>query len=81
MRSTLAASFFFGTLLSLITLAVAKQVGLDQVLLGVCLAPVVVAGSVAGRRFHSFLDRGWLRPAVRLFAGITALTAIVHALS
>ena len=80
-RSTLAASFMFGTLLSLATLGVAQQVGVDQVLLGVGLAPVVVAGSVAGRRLHGFLDRGSLRPAVLLFAGMTALTALVHVLT
>lgn len=81
MRSTLAASFMFGTLLSLATLGVARQVGADQVLLGAGLAPVVVAGSVAGRRLHGLLDRGWLRPAVLLFAGITALTALVRAVT
>ena len=80
-RSTLAASFLFGTLLSLATLGVARQVHVDQVLLAVGLAPVVVAGSVAGRRLHGLLDRGWLRPAVLLFAGLTALAALVHALA
>jgi uncharacterized membrane protein YfcA len=81
MRSTLAASFMFGALLSLITLGAAQQVRADQVLLGLGLAPFVVAGSVVGRRFHGVLDRGWLRPAVLFFAGITALTALVHAFS
>ncbi len=79
MRSTLAASFLFGTLISLVTLAIAGQVHLDQVLLGAGLAPVVVAGSVVGRRLHGLLDRGWLRPAVLLFAAIAAITALVHA--
>ncbi len=81
MRSTLAASFAFGTVLSLGTLGAAQQIGVDQLLLGLGLAPVVVAGSVAGRRLHRFLDRGWLRPAVLLFAGLTALAAVVHALT
>lgn len=79
MRSTLAASFMFGTLLSLATLGIARQVGIDQVLLGAGLAPVVVGGAVAGRRLHGFLDRGWLRPAVLLFAGLTALAALINA--
>ena len=68
MRSTLAASFFFGTLLSITTLAIARQVSWDQVALGIGLAPLVVAGSYAGRRFHDLLDRGWMRPAVLVFA-------------
>jgi uncharacterized protein len=81
MRSTLAAAFFFGTLLSLVTLVIARQVGADQILLGVGLAPVVVAGSVVGRRLHRFLERGWLRPAVLVFAGITAVTALINSIT
>jgi hypothetical protein len=81
MRSTLAASFFFGTLLSITTLAVAQQVSWDQLLLGTALAPLVVAGSYAGRRFHDFLDRGWMRPAVLVFATVSAFVVIVDALT
>jgi uncharacterized membrane protein YfcA len=81
MRSTLAAAFMFGTTLSLITLAVARQVSVDQLLLGVALAPVVVVGLTVGRRLHGALDRGWLRPAVLAFAGLAAVVAIVHAVS
>jgi uncharacterized protein len=80
MRSTLAASFFFGTLLSLTTLAVAGEVGGDQLLLGIGLAPFVVAGSYLGRRLHAALDRGWLRPAVLLFAAASALVVIADAI-
>jgi uncharacterized membrane protein YfcA len=71
----------FGTLLSLVTLGAARQVHLDQVLLGAALAPVVVAVSFTGRRLHGLLDRGWLRPAVLLFAVMTGLSALVHALT
>ena len=79
MRSTLAASFFFGTFLSLVTLAIARQVGWAQVALALGLAPLVVAGSYAGRRFHGFLDRGWMRPAVLTFAAMSAAVVIVDA--
>lgn len=78
MRSTLAAAFVFSAALSLATLAVAREVHGDQLLLGLGLTPVVVGGSVVGRRFHRFLDKGWFRPAVLAFAGITAVTALVH---
>lgn len=81
MRSTLAASFMFGTAMSLVVLAIAGEISLTQVLLGAGLAPVVVAGSVLGRRLHPFLDRGWLRRAVLLFAAVAALTAIGRAFS
>jgi uncharacterized protein len=77
MRSTLAASFFFGTLLSFGGLAVGGQVTARQLLVGLVLAPVVVSGSVLGRRLHAVLDRGWLRPAVLTFAAAAALGTIV----
>jgi uncharacterized protein len=79
MRSTLAAAFFFGTCLSLLTLAIAGEAGADQLLLGAGLAPLVILGSVAGRRFHDLLDRGWLRPSVLVFVSITAATALIDA--
>ena len=80
MRSTLAVAFVFGTSLSLVTLGIAGQVHLDQVLLGLGLMPVALAGSVLGRRLHRFLERGWLRPGVLILSGITALSAVIHAL-
>ena len=80
-RSTLAAAFLFGTILSLVTLAVVGEVGVDELVLGIALTPVALLGSVVGRRFHDQLDRGWLRPAVLLFAAIAAATVLVDALS
>jgi uncharacterized membrane protein YfcA len=80
LRSTLAAAFFFGTVLSLATLALAGEIGGSETLLGLGLAPFALAGSFAGRRFHDVLDRGWLRPAVVLFAVTAALVVIVDAL-
>lgn len=79
MRSTLAASFLFGTLFSIATLGFAGEVGGDQFLLGAALAPLVVAGSVAGRRFHTRLDAGWLRPGVLLFAALSAVVVLADA--
>lgn len=79
MRSTLAASFAVGTVLSLGALAIAREVSIDQLLVGAALAPVVLAGTVAGRRLHGFLDRGWLRPAVLVFAFLAALTVLADA--
>lgn len=81
MRSTLAASFLVGTFLSIAALAVAREVGTSQILLGIGLAPLVVAGTIAGRRFHDLLDRGWLRPAVLGFAALAAAAVIVDSLT
>lgn len=76
MRSTLAGAFLIGTVMSLTVLAIAGTVGVDQIILGICLTPVVVAGSIAGRRLHNVLDRGWMRPAVLAFAAATAILAL-----
>jgi uncharacterized membrane protein YfcA len=81
MRSTLAASFFFGTILSLGSLAVARQVGWDHVGFGLLLTPAVLAGFFLARSMRGVLDRGWLRPAVLVFATISALVAIANGLS
>lgn len=79
MRSTLAATFLVGTILSLSTLAIAGEVEAAQLLFGAGLAPAVVVGLNAGRRFHDLLDRGWLRPAVLAFAAAAAVSVIVNA--
>jgi uncharacterized membrane protein YfcA len=81
MRSTLAASFFFGTILSVTTLAIGRQVSWAQIAVGVGLAPLVVAGTYAGRRFHVLLDRGWMRPAVLAFATTAAVVVIADAVT
>lgn len=81
MRSTLAASFFAGTLVSMVALGIAGAVGSGQVLLGLLLAPIAVIGSHLGRRSHAFLARGWLRPAVLTFAALSAAVVIVDSLA
>jgi uncharacterized protein len=81
MRSTLAASFFIGTFLSLGALAVGGEVTGTQLGVGLLLAPLVVVGSVLGRRIHDVLDRGWLRPAVLVFSAISAAVVLVDALA
>jgi len=80
MRSTLAASFFFGTILSTVFLAIAGEVLLADVALVAGLVPVVVVGSLVGRRLHDALDRAWLRPAVLVFAAVSAIVVIADAM-
>jgi uncharacterized membrane protein YfcA len=81
MRSTLAASFFFGTILSLGFLSVAGEVGWDEVRFGAILTPAVLLGFFVARSMRRVLDRGWLRPAVLVFATISALVAIGNGLT
>jgi uncharacterized membrane protein YfcA len=79
MRSTLAASFFFGTLLSITALTVAGEMLLADVALAAGLLPLVVVGSWIGRQAHGILDRRWLRPAVLGFAAIAAIVVLIDA--
>jgi uncharacterized membrane protein YfcA len=79
-RATLAATFFFGTLLSMVTLTVAREVRTADVVIALALVPIIVAGSLLGRRAHDILDRRWLRPAVLAFAAISGCVVIATAL-
>ena len=80
MRATLAASFFFATLLSVVTLGIAGQITLADCVLAVALIPAVIAGTWVGRQAHDILDRRWLRPAVLVFATIAAVVVLLDAL-
>jgi uncharacterized membrane protein YfcA len=79
-RSTLGASFFFGTLFSLSALSIAGQVEVDHLALAAALVPAVLLGFLASRALRRVLDRGWLRPAVLLFAAVSGAVAIVNGL-
>jgi uncharacterized membrane protein YfcA len=78
MRSTLAASFFFGTALSLLSLGLAGHLWLAHLALGAALVPAVLAGALTSRALARVLDGRWLRPAVLVFATISAIVAIVN---
>jgi uncharacterized membrane protein YfcA len=80
MRSTLAASFFFGTLLSLASLTIAGEVLLAHLFLALLLTPAVLLGFLASRGLRRVLDRGWLRPAVLVFAALSSFVAIANGL-
>jgi uncharacterized membrane protein YfcA len=78
-RSTLAASFLVGTLISLGALALAGAMSWEPVAIGAGLTPLVVAGSVLGRRSHTLLEQGWLRPSVLAFAAVSAVVVLLDA--
>jgi uncharacterized protein len=79
-RSTLAASFFFGTFFSLVSLSIAGKVGLGHIALAASLVPAVLLGFLTSRLLRPVLDRGWLRPAVLVFAAVSGAVAIVNGL-
>lgn len=79
MRATLSAAFFFGTLLSLTSLGFAREVRLADLAIACALIPVIVLGSLLGRRAHAALDQRWLRPTVLTFAAISAVVVVATA--
>jgi hypothetical protein len=79
MRATLAASFLVGTVMSIASLALAREVTWTECGLAAGLVPVVITGSWIGRRSHGALDRGWLRPAVLAFAAVSAVVVLADA--
>jgi len=78
-RSTLAASFLVGTMLSSATLAVTGSLGWDHVGLAAALTPAALVGAVLSRVTHG-IGGGWLHAAVLAFAALSAIVAIVNGL-
>ena len=81
MRATLGATFLVGTGLSLLALVLAGEVGGDHWRFGVAMVPAVLLGLFASRFLHDWLDRGWLRPCVLVFAGAAGLAVVVRGLA
>lgn len=79
-RSTLAASFLFGTLLSIAMLAATGSLHLWQIVLTGFLTPAAVLGGILARRMQGWLDSGWLRPAVLAFGALSAVATILNGL-
>jgi uncharacterized protein len=80
LRSTLALSFVAGGIVSLVALALAGEVESGEVELAIKLVPGLLLGLFAATPLHRFLDKGWLRPAVLIFAGVMGAAAIVRGL-
>ena len=80
-RPTLAASFVVGTVLSLASLWIAGETRWSQLSVGLLLGPIVLVGGLLGRGFHGVLERGWLRVAVLVFSGVSAVVVLASGLA
>jgi uncharacterized membrane protein YfcA len=76
LRSTLGAIFVIGVVMSLGALTLAGEVALWQVWLGIALMPGIGLGLWASRFLHGWLDAGWLRPCVLVFAAGSGLLVL-----
>jgi uncharacterized membrane protein YfcA len=81
LRATLSASFVIGSVLSLTGLALARQVGQEDLWLALELLPGLGIGLLLSRLVGRRLDRAWLRPAVLSFAAATAVAVLIRALT
>lgn len=77
LRSTIACCFLVGEIISLIILAAAGQVHLDQLLWAIYLLPALAIGSVASRIVHHRIDAKRLRQGVLLFALVSGVILLV----
>lgn len=80
LRSTLAANFVFGNLISVVMLAAAGEVRGWQVVLAVLLMPGLLVGLSLSTILAPRLNERWLRPAVLVVVAITAVAAIYRGL-
>lgn len=78
LRSTSAAVFTIGTILSTAALVAAGEVAGWHVLLAVTLSPGIIAGLLLARHLHGRLEGRWLRPAVLAFAASAGAVAVLR---
>jgi uncharacterized membrane protein YfcA len=77
LRSTLAAYFIVGTVVSLGALAWAGRFGEDEIRLSGFLIPGTVLGYFLSHPAAAYLDRGYTRTAVLVLSALAAVTVIV----
>jgi uncharacterized membrane protein YfcA len=80
-RATLAACFVLGTLMSAAALAIAGEIGADQLWFSLAMLPALVVGLVASTWGARHLRGRSLRPFVLAFAGIAGVVAVVNGLT
>ena len=80
LRSTTAALFVFGTILSAAALAVAGEVTADDVVLALVLTPAIALGLGLATLLRHRIDAGWLRPAVLVVAAVAGVATLLRGL-
>ncbi|UFS64177.1 sulfite exporter TauE/SafE family protein [Paracoccus denitrificans] len=77
LRSTVAACFLVGEVISLVILLIAGRIGQDQALAALLLIPAVLIGSGLSRRVHSRINGPALRLAVLIFSIVSGAALVV----
>jgi uncharacterized protein len=80
LRSTTAALFVVGTILSASALAVAGEVTVDDVVLAAVLTPAIAGGLGLSHVLAGHIEAGWLRPAVLVVAAVAGVATMLRGL-
>ena len=80
LRSTVAACFLIGEVISLVVLAVSDSISSDQLQTAFLLLPAVIVGALLSRLVHHRLDGRMMRYLVLGFALASGLVGTVQAL-
>lgn len=78
LRATMAAFMAFGASFSLLVLVLVGEFGRTELALAAVLLPGVLVGFGLSRWTNRFLDRGYTRPAVLVFAAASAISILVR---
>jgi hypothetical protein len=79
-RSTLAVYFVVGSGLSLVTLAVAGQLPVEQLALGALMVPVLLLGVAVGERARDRVPAARFRALVLAVSAVSAVALLVRSL-
>jgi len=80
LRSTVAACFLIGEVISLVVLAVSDSISSDQLQTALLLLPAVIVGALLSRLVHHRLDGRVMRYLVLGFALVSGVVVTVRAL-
>lgn len=78
LRASLAAFMAFGATISLVALVVVGEFDRRAVIVTLVLVPAVLVGFAVSRWTNPILDRGYTRPAVLLFATLSAISILLR---
>jgi uncharacterized protein len=78
MRATVSAFFSIGSLLSIVTLWLAGQIGLRQLQLTLMILPAVALGVVTARLVKDHLRAETIRPALLIICTVAAVALLVE---
>lgn len=79
-RGTLAATFVFGSIVSMVTLAIGGQITTYQLKYAVIYLPLAILGLVAANYFNRFVDRRLLNRTVIIVSIGASLVLIIQSL-